>query len=61
MKTQPIATKTAEMIPHARGPYVSRIVPTGSATTFVETAAIVNIKLSLADHWLVNVRYPWVA
>jgi hypothetical protein len=35
------------MMPQTRGPYLSRMVPTGRAATLVETAAIVNIRFSL--------------
>jgi hypothetical protein len=35
------------MIPQTRGPYLSRIVPTGKADTLVATAAIVNMRFRL--------------
>jgi hypothetical protein len=37
-------------MPHTRGPYASRMVPTGRAETLVTTAAIVNIKFNLGDN-----------
>lgn len=46
-RSAPTKRKILPIIPHTRGPYVSRIVPTGRADTFVATAAIVNIRLRL--------------
>ena len=46
----PMASRMLPMIPLTRGPYLSRIVPTGRATTFVATAAVVNMKLSLDEY-----------
>lgn len=43
----PMAMHTLPIIPLTRGPYVSRIVPTGRAQTLVATAAMVNIRFNL--------------
>ena len=43
-----MARQMLPMMPQTRGPYLSRMVPTGRAATLVETAAIVNIKFSLS-------------
>lgn len=45
--TAPRARQILPMTPLTRGPYASRMVPTGRAETLVTTAAIVNIKFSL--------------
>lgn len=44
----PRERKPLPIIPHTRGPYVSRIVPIGRADTLVATAAMVNIRLRLS-------------
>jgi hypothetical protein len=43
----PIAIEMAPSIPQTRGPYRSRIVPQGNATTLVDTAEIVNMRFNL--------------
>ena len=45
--TDPRAINMLPTMPQTLGPYLSKIVPTGKAQTFVATAAVVNIKLSL--------------
>lgn len=45
----PRARKILPMMPLTRGPYASRMVPTGRAETLVTTAAMVNIKFSLGE------------
>jgi hypothetical protein len=49
-RAAPMARQQLPMMPLTRGPYASRMVPTGSADTLVTTAAIVNIKFSLASN-----------
>jgi hypothetical protein len=44
----PIARQKLPMMPLTRGPYASRMVPTGRAETLVTTAAIVNIRFNLS-------------
>ena len=46
-RVHPQVMNMLPMILDIRGPYRSRMVPTGKATTFVTTAAIVNMRLSL--------------
>lgn len=48
MRRAPMVRSMLPMMPLTRGPYLSRIVPTGRAQTLVATAAVVNMKLSLA-------------
>lgn len=49
-RVAPVARQMLPMMPHTRGPYASRMVPTGRAETLVTTAAIVNIKFNLGDN-----------
>ena len=49
IRREPTVRSILPMMPLIRGPYLSRTVPTGRAQTFVATAAVVNMKLSLTE------------